>query len=107
MESKHIFERYRDEKKHYRFPTASFRQPIPTGYNIEASPHCRSPAANSEDRGIEEKPKKQRKKRVLTEEQKEALRRNLEKGRKTALLNRQRKAAAKKVQKEKELEEQE
>jgi hypothetical protein len=58
----------------------------------------------SDKEEVFEKPateKKQRKKRVMTEEQKEKLREQLKKGRETAMKNRQKKALGKKIDKEK------
>lgn len=55
----------------------------------------------------ETKAKKPRKKRVMTEEQREAMKANLAKGRATALANRQRKAQVKKIKKQTEVDEQE
>ena len=55
----------------------------------------------------ETKAKKPRKKRVMTEAQREAMKANLAKGRATALANRQRKAQVKKIKKQTEVDEQE
>ena len=52
------------------------------------------------DEPIFEKPKKEKKKRVMTEEQKEKLRENLKRGRETAMKNRQKKALGKKIDSE-------
>ena len=48
----------------------------------------------------ESETKPAKKKRVLTDEQREKLKENLKKGRETALLNRQKKALVKKIDKE-------
>ena len=59
---------------------------------------------SSEEEEIKEvKPKKERKKRVMTPEAKERLLENLKKGRETAKINRQKKAQVKKIKKQKEV----
>ena len=65
------------------------------------------PDDNKSDLTPEIKVKKPRKKRVISEAQKEILRENLKKGRQTALKNRQRKAQLNKIKKKKDLDEQE
>jgi len=71
----------------------------------ELSPE--EPDDNKSDLTPEVKIKKPRKKRVISEAQKEVLRNNLKRGRETALKNRQRKAQLNKIKKKKDLDDQE
>ena len=75
-------------------------EPEDTGPAIESTPLTPEPEPEPEPEKVIEKPKKTRKKRVLTEAQKEQLKINLAKGRATSLANRQKKKKLKDIAKE-------